>query len=104
MKLRRNWVIDEIVDAFQRTRASALLFARQRQSEPFEGDRKPAKRKRAETDVDQNENGYQGRKTRSQSRRDVSHNSVDDVIVIEDDTKDDLEQSWCPISRFIIRG
>lgn len=70
LKLRRNWVVQELVDAFQIARPGTLEFSREatRQTKTEDDLDQPAQKKRKVTqvEVDASESSSQGRRTRSQ--------------------------------------
>ena len=106
-KLRRNWCVEEVVEAFKNTRGIALELARkdsaQREKEEeregtAKGKRRSKraglKRKIEDTDIDEEDNedhSSQVRKTRSQSRRQAADDTPEqpEVIDVEDDEKDE---------------
>ncbi|TKA64046.1 hypothetical protein B0A49_09368, partial [Cryomyces minteri] len=79
-KLRRNWTVQELVDAFQVARPVALKLAREEQEKTGRG--RKGKRKLEETDLEEDEpvRASQTRKTRSQTQR---------LAAMEDDEDED---------------
>lgn len=72
VRLRRNWAVDEIVDAFRSARGTVLAYGKQGREDPRGDDR--SLRKRKLDDVESSDIGNaspQKRKTRSQSRKEA---------------------------------
>jgi E3 ubiquitin-protein ligase RAD18 len=101
LKLRRNWAVQELVDAFMTARPSVLGLARAEKERLKKGEndtKQPAQKKRrvsrvAEEETQDAEVSSQGRKTRSQR---ITRTSVEALIapqsipeVIEDSQDDD---------------
>lgn len=90
-KLRNNWAIDELVNAFKEARPAALKVAKKEQEEALRAKR-PGKRKRAVLDSD---NAAQAesetRTTRSKSRRTAASQAsqASETIEIDDSDGDD---------------
>ncbi|PGH02455.1 DNA repair protein rad18 [Blastomyces parvus] len=100
LRLRRDWAMQEMVDAFKLARPSVLEFARTatvRTEEPEEDLELPAAKKRKiDSGLPARENGKaatgaQGRRTRSQSRRSEDRALQTHVEVIEDTDHEDSE-------------
>ncbi|KAI9679261.1 MAG: E3 ubiquitin-protein ligase rad18 [Caeruleum heppii] len=69
VKLRRNWTVQELVDAFGDARESVLLLARRSREENASSNRKAPKRKLRDTDAqDDDDDPSRPRKTRSQTQ------------------------------------
>lgn len=70
VKLRRNWALDEVVNAFQNVRKSTLQYAKESQRTLAEDIHRPIKRKFRDMNLDSDGVGdiEQTRKTRSQTR------------------------------------
>ena len=94
-KLRRNWVVQEIVDAFQAARAAALKLAREaaKVGAEAEAGRRTGgkKRKLDEADLEdwEPEGRSRARRTRSQGRRADASSSPPEVVVLEGDEDED---------------
>ncbi|KAI9848102.1 MAG: E3 ubiquitin-protein ligase rad18 [Sclerophora amabilis] len=88
MKLRRNGVVEELVDAFQRARGPALNFARESQKVSSKMGRRGSKRKLEETDFrdDEERGSSSARKTRSQSRKEVGPSAPEEIANTDDDS------------------
>ena len=97
VKLRRDWALDDVVTAFQSARASTLLYARASREAPLESLRRPTKRKLDDMDlIGSAAESSQGRKTRSQSRREAGRDGADCANNVIDITEDSSqEQGWC---------
>ncbi|KAJ9644502.1 E3 ubiquitin-protein ligase rad18 [Coniosporium apollinis] len=103
-KLRRNWAVQEIVDAFQAARPAALKIAQEHGSlkEGQEARRKKLKRSIQDTGPEDQEEelSFQFRRTRSQSRRAAAATSsqeVNDVVNGEEEYQPDDGLVPCPI-------
>ena len=105
-KLRRNWVVQEIVDAFQAARAAALKLAREAAKAGAEAGWRTGgkKRKLDEADLEDREpeDGSRARKTRSRGRRADEASSPPELIDLEEGGED--AEDWpddglvkCPI-------
>jgi len=89
-KLRRNWVVQEIVDAFQAARAAALKLARE-VAEAEAGQRTGGKkRKLDEADLEDREpeGGGRARRTRSRGRRVDEASSPPELVDLEEGGED----------------
>jgi DNA repair protein Rad18 len=82
LKLRSNWVIEELVDAFERARPKALEFAR---SSGIGARDTSLKRKASEIGADSNTQEYTSKRTRSASRRAKSAKNFDNTEIIDED-------------------
>ena len=88
LRLRRNWTVEELVDAFRNSRSSILqlgqdVVAAAAQLQKHQG----CKRKLEDTDIEEDGNpNLQRRKTRSQSRKSPSSKQENGVHIIEDDS------------------
>ncbi|GIJ89347.1 e3 ubiquitin-protein ligase rad18 [Aspergillus pseudoviridinutans] len=107
LKLRRNWAVQELVEAFQNARPSMLELAREAANSRLDGEYttgQPATKKRK---VDQEDgpdaSGPEGVRTRSQSRRGNSQAEPVVVDAIEDDQdEENIPEDGlvaCPICR-----
>ena len=91
LRLRRNWTVQELVDAFRNARSSVLqlgqdVVAAAAQTKEHQG------HKRNLEDTDFEEDGYSNlhrRKTRSQSRKSPSTKQRNGVHVVDDDAASD---------------
>ncbi|WEW61199.1 E3 ubiquitin-protein ligase rad18 [Emydomyces testavorans] len=97
VKLRQNWVVDELVDSFKKARESVLEFARRastRSDDGAEEERTPKKRKINERESDgqdyllPKETARTPRKIRSQSARQC-HGTRSSTPMVIDDSEDD---------------
>jgi len=70
IRLRRNWAVQELVDAFQEARPNILKVGHELLEARSNGSLECGKRKLGDTDLEQSDTGFAlRRKTRSQSRR-----------------------------------
>ncbi|KAI9797662.1 MAG: hypothetical protein M1825_005721 [Sarcosagium campestre] len=90
VKLRRNWSLQEAVDAYQSARGPTLAFA----IEHSGLDRLKSQKKRFSADVDLDDGEKtvkRSRTTRSQARREARSESVEPIVVIEDSEDADFQ-------------
>jgi len=83
MKLRNNWVLEELVDAFQKARPDILEFARKPETEATET---AIKRKRAE--VVEAEDESPRKRTRSSTRRPQARQGEPPTVILDSDEED----------------
>lgn len=98
LKLRRNWVVQELVDAFQIARPSTLEFSREatRQTKIEHDLDQPAQKKRKvmQVEVDASESSSQGRRTRSQRSKpqtEEQHLALETTPQVIEDSQDEEE-------------
>lgn len=103
-KLRRNWAVQEVVDAFQAARPAALKIAQEHESlkEGRGWRRNKLKRGLQEADPEDQEEevSFQARKTRSQSRRAAATPPSQDVVHVAEDEEEHQPDDGlvpCPI-------
>jgi E3 ubiquitin-protein ligase RAD18 len=98
-KLRRNWTVQELADAFQSARPVALELAKKDQ-EAREADQGSKKRKRklADTDMAQDDLVKQSRtrQTRSSTRREGSTSAQSSQNVVVLDSEGEGEEDYAP--------
>lgn len=96
LRLRRNWTVQELVDAFRHARSSVLqlgqdVVASAARPKTHQGH----KRKLEDTDAEEDGNpNLQQRKTRSQSRKSPKLEQTDGVYVIEDEVDGDIKSGF----------
>ena len=102
LKLRRNWVVEELVSGFVEGRESLLTFARRAaevEKQKQEGDDNPRPKKRRKVHVQsllQDGAGAERRSTRSQSRRDAiqasQESTAEHIVADSDDAGSEYEE------------
>lgn len=106
LKLRRNWAVSELLDAFKTARPAVLDLARKEKARATQGDGEtsgPSKKKRKVDRLDQSsqtplvEDSPQKPRTRLRGARDVPKTSWEEPEVIEDSQgEDDDEEEYIP--------
>jgi hypothetical protein len=88
VKLRKNWALQEIVDAFQAARPVVMRLAQQSNNEAVE--RRSTKRKLDDTETEEGETERpsQARKTRSSNRSSATPSSANAHIGSNEDGGD----------------
>src|SRR5262249_55608821 len=89
IKLRSNWVVEELVHAFRTARPATIQFARQPVSDQFK--RGSPKRKLGDADLGIREDDRPTRKIRSSSRRDSTSIPSRGIEIVNDDTDCDAD-------------
>jgi len=91
-KLRRNWTVQELVDAFSHARPQGLELARKIQQER-EDDEQPKKKRRRVGEVESNvAPARQARQTRSSGRRGANSIAPSQETMVLDSEDDDIEE------------
>lgn len=88
-KLRRNWTVQEVVDAFKAARSQALLIASQIHASGGGDASQGRKRKRLDVEDAGRGTRKSPRQTRSQSRKTSNEPSSQDVVVVDTDEDED---------------
>lgn len=92
LRLRRNWTVQELVDAFRDARSSVLQLGQDVVAAAAARPKNHQGHKRKLEDTDAEEDGnsdHQRRKTRSQSQKSSKLEQTNEVFVIEDDVDND---------------
>ncbi|EAW19240.1 E3 ubiquitin-protein ligase RAD18 [Aspergillus fischeri NRRL 181] len=96
LKLRRNWAVQELVEAFQNARPSMLELARKAANSRLDGEyatgQPAAKKRKVDQEDGPDASGPEGIRTRSQSRR---GNSQAEPVVV-DAIEDDQDEEYIP--------
>ncbi|KAF2492194.1 DNA repair protein rad18 [Lophium mytilinum] len=104
-KLRRNWVVQELVDTFKAARPAALKLAQTKAgSEDDEAERPKRKRKLEDTDIEEDSFEDTRRPRRTRRSRSVAHGTSQEEPIELDDSGDgdyDPEEgtTLCPICK-----
>ncbi|KAF2083685.1 DNA repair protein rad18, partial [Saccharata proteae CBS 121410] len=104
-KLRRNWAVQEMVDAFVAARTGVLLLAVRGREVEEEVERPKKRRRKGGAEAGDEVEGGLGRRTRSAARRVPSSSPVDVVDLDEEEGGEDAEYQPedglvpCPICR-----
>ncbi len=85
--------MEEVVNAFQEARTSTLTLARHKNDDITTEHRRKGKFDDAEFEPAEGDDNHQGRKTRSQSRKEAGGKIVEDAEVIDLDAQDESNQS-----------
>jgi E3 ubiquitin-protein ligase RAD18 len=90
-KLRRNWAVQEVVDAYQGARAQALDTARKAKEAEAEGNGASRRRKRKWHDpgASQERPSKSPRQTRSRSRRSANATASQEAIILDSEDEDE---------------
>ncbi|KAI9800313.1 MAG: E3 ubiquitin-protein ligase rad18 [Piccolia ochrophora] len=91
VKLRRNWIVQEVVDAFHAARGPVLSLAREAAEAPTRATAPRRRGKRKADDAELNGEGEPARKTRSQSRMETGPQTAQYEVVLDDESQSDME-------------
>ncbi|KAL4889534.1 hypothetical protein BDV59DRAFT_116956 [Aspergillus ambiguus] len=89
LKLRRNWAVQELVDAFQNARPSVLGLAKQATAEKRSGEGPVSKKRKVGDGLGESTDELEGRRTRSQSRGITRTQSETTGVEIVEDSQDE---------------
>ncbi|EAU37223.1 postreplication repair ubiquitin-protein ligase E3 rad18 [Aspergillus terreus NIH2624] len=89
LKLRRNWAVQELVDAFQNARPSVLKLAKTAAEEERGGDKPASKKRKVEDGPGESTVLSEGRQTRSRSKGVARTPSETTAVEVIEDSQDD---------------